>query len=203
MTGEYVPQWGYVGGQPAVVFGLITWGAKYSCCVWTRGWLSVLLCSRVRARERHCVRVPVGGLPVKGLPGALGVNIYALIASHPPSHPPLMIRIRISIRVSRLARQYHSQAPSQRFNILYFGRDEFSCQVLEKLYTATGSTFPLSRGPRTRTDASSPADVWQNLLIATQPDQMIGRKRDILSVRQSPHSPTFSPFCVFLIQARC
>ncbi|KAN0125557.1 Formyltransferase [Russula decolorans] len=70
--------------------------------------------------------------------------------------------IRIRIRVRRLARQYHNQAPSQRFNILYFGRDEFSCQVLEKLYSATG--------------------VWQNLLIATQPDQMIGRKRDILSV---------------------
>jgi hypothetical protein len=34
-------------------------------------------------------------------------------------------------------------------------------------------------------DASSPADVWQNLLIATQPDQMIGRKRDVLSVCQS------------------
>lgn len=55
--------------------------------------------------------------------------------------------IRIRIRVRRLARQYHNQAPSQRFNILYFGRDEFSCQVLEKLYTATGSTFPLSPGP--------------------------------------------------------
>jgi hypothetical protein len=36
-----------------------------------------------------------------------------------------------------------------------------------------------------RIDASSPVDVWQNLLIATQPDQMIGRKRDILSVCQS------------------
>jgi len=55
--------------------------------------------------------------------------------------------IRIRIRVSRLARQYHNQAPSQRFNILYFGRDEFSCQVLEKLYTATGSTFPHSSRP--------------------------------------------------------
>ena len=50
--------------------------------------------------------------------------------------------IRIRTQVSRLARQYHNQAPSQRFNILYFGRDEFSCQVLEKLYTATGSTIP-------------------------------------------------------------
>ncbi|KAI0000843.1 formyl transferase [Russula vinacea] len=70
-----------------------------------------------------------------------------------------MIRFRIPLR--RLARYYH-QAPPQRFDILYFGRDEFSCQVFEELYSAT--------------------DVWQNLLIATQPDQMIGRKRDVLSV---------------------
>jgi methionyl-tRNA formyltransferase len=99
--------------------------------------------------------------------------------------------IRIRIRFSRLARQFHNQAPSQRFNILYFGRDEFSCEVLEKLHSATGATFPLSSGPlpRTRIDASSPADVWQNILIATQPDQMIGRKRDILSVCQSPSLP--------------
>jgi hypothetical protein len=40
-------------------------------------------------------------------------------------------------------------------------------------------------GPRIRIDTSSPTDVWQNLLIATQPDQLIGRKRDILSIRQS------------------
>jgi methionyl-tRNA formyltransferase len=29
------------------------------------------------------------------------------------------------------------------------------------------------------------ADVWQNLIIATQPDQMIGRRRDVLSICQS------------------
>jgi hypothetical protein len=57
----------------------------------------------------------------------------------------------------------------------------------------------LSALPRTRIDASSPADVWHNLLIATQPDQLIGRKRDILSVRQSPY---LLSLCVFLIQAR-
>jgi hypothetical protein len=52
----------------------------------------------------------------------------------------MMIRFRIP--VGRLARQHHNQALSQRFNILYFGRDEFSCQVFEELYNATGSTFP-------------------------------------------------------------
>ena len=54
-----------------------------------------------------------------------------------------MIRLRIPV-VGRLARQYHHQAPPQRFDILYFGRDEFSCQVFEELYNATGSSFPLS-----------------------------------------------------------
>lgn len=54
-----------------------------------------------------------------------------------------MIRFRIPLR--RLARYYH-QAPPQRFDILYFGRDEFSCQVFEELYSATGSTFALSLG---------------------------------------------------------
>jgi hypothetical protein len=57
----------------------------------------------------------------------------------------------------------------------------------------------LSALPRTRIDASSPTDVWQKILIVTQPDQMIGRKRDILSVRQSPR---LLSLCVFLIQAR-
>ncbi|KAI0289394.1 formyl transferase [Russula brevipes] len=62
-----------------------------------------------------------------------------------------------------LSRQHHSlTSPPKRLYILYFGRDEFSCRVFKELYRAT--------------------DVWQNLLIATQPDQLIGRKRDVLSV---------------------
>jgi hypothetical protein len=55
-----------------------------------------------------------------------------------------------------------------------------------------------SRKPhQTRIDTSSPTDVWQNLLIATQPDQMIGRKRDILSIRQSPLPTLFASFFSF------
>ncbi|KAN0127396.1 Formyltransferase [Lactarius tabidus] len=69
-----------------------------------------------------------------------------------------MLNVRVRTLHRRLlARRYH-----QRFNILYFGRDEFSCRVFEKLHNAT--------------------DVWQNLTIATQPDQLIGRRRDTLSV---------------------
>ena len=51
-----------------------------------------------------------------------------------------MIRFRFRlVRVDRLARQYHDlNSRPQRFDILYFGRDEFSCQVFEKLYSAKG-----------------------------------------------------------------
>ncbi|KAH9036201.1 formyl transferase, partial [Lactarius pseudohatsudake] len=68
-----------------------------------------------------------------------------------------MLNIRVRHNWHLVARRYH-----QRFDILYFGRDEFSCRVFEKLHNAP--------------------DVWQNLIIATQPDQLIGRKRDVLSV---------------------
>jgi len=50
-----------------------------------------------------------------------------------------MIRFRFRLRVDRLARQHHDlNSRPQRFNILYFGRDEFSCQVFKKLYSAKG-----------------------------------------------------------------
>jgi hypothetical protein len=57
-----------------------------------------------------------------------------------------MIRFRYRFPVGLLARQYHHQAPPQRFDILYFGRDEFSCRVFEELYNSTGSSFLLSLG---------------------------------------------------------
>ena len=62
-----------------------------------------------------------------------------------------MIRFRFRLVVDRLARQYHDlNSRPQRFDILYFGRDEFSCQVFEKLYSAKGCyhsahTLPLPR----------------------------------------------------------
>jgi len=61
----------------------------------------------------------------------------------------------IRLRVVRLARQYHNPSlPPQRFDILYFGRDEFSCQVFDKLYTATGCGNSVVRVPTERV-------VWQ------------------------------------------
>ncbi|KZT37436.1 Formyltransferase [Sistotremastrum suecicum HHB10207 ss-3] len=41
--------------------------------------------------------------------------------------------------------------PSEKFKILFFGRDEFSCQILSTLYEAS--------------------DVWQEIHIATNPDK--------------------------------
>jgi hypothetical protein len=106
-----------------------------------------------------------------------------------------MIRFRFRFRVDRLAREYHNHnhnlsSASQRFDILYFGRDEFSCQVFEKLYSATGRVNSLvaCHAPQIAERAVWTADVWHNLLIATQPDQMVGRKRDVLSVCQSSAS---------------
>ena len=46
----------------------------------------------------------------------------------------VMLNVRVRTLHQRLlARRYH-----QKFNILYFGRDEFSCRVFEKLHNANG-----------------------------------------------------------------
>ncbi len=147
----------------------------------------MLLYSGVRARQRH--RLKVGCLKGSKVGRHWASKSLYMRPSRLYMRPS---RLTFRFRVGHLARHNHNQAPSQRFNILYFGRDEFSCQVLEELYTATGSTFFSLHPPRI--DASGLADVWQNLLIATQPDQMIGRKRDILSVRQSPHLLSIASF---------
>ncbi|KAG6897283.1 hypothetical protein C0992_002823 [Termitomyces sp. T32_za158] len=49
-----------------------------------------------------------------------------------------------------------------RFNILFMGRDEFSCLVFRELYAAR--------------------DVWDNLIIATNPDEKTGRRGSQLSI---------------------
>ncbi|TBU22191.1 Formyltransferase [Dichomitus squalens] len=51
---------------------------------------------------------------------------------------------------------------SDLFDILFFGRDEFSCLVLQQLLTAK--------------------DVWQDIQIVTQPDTKVGRRGSKLSV---------------------
>ncbi|KAF9559460.1 Formyltransferase [Agrocybe pediades] len=51
---------------------------------------------------------------------------------------------------------------SERFRVLFMGRDEFSCLVLQELYKAQ--------------------DVWKDIVITTQPDVHVGRRGSVLSI---------------------
>lgn len=57
---------------------------------------------------------------------------------------------------------YSSNAAKKPFDILFFGRDEFSCNVFKQLHDAR--------------------DVWQSISIATNPDVKTGRRGSHLSV---------------------
>lgn len=109
-------------------------------CLLSRRWLAGL-CSRARARH---------GLSGDNDVGCCGKEITNKQLQITPVHghmtsisghvstrqPSAMLNVRVRLRTFHqhlLARRYH-----QRFNILYFGRDEFSCRVFEKLYNATG-----------------------------------------------------------------
>ncbi|KAH9933745.1 formyl transferase [Fomitopsis serialis] len=60
-------------------------------------------------------------------------------------------------------RAYHNQTPvHDPLKILYLGRDEFSCLVLEELHKAQ--------------------DVWQELVVVTTPDAKVGRRGSKLTV---------------------
>ncbi|KAM6503289.1 Formyl transferase [Amanita muscaria] len=60
-------------------------------------------------------------------------------------------------------RQYtHGIASESPFKVLFMGRDEFSCLVLKELHSAQ--------------------DVWDQLVIATLPDQRVGRRGSQLSI---------------------
>ncbi|KAF5311162.1 hypothetical protein D9619_007829 [Psilocybe cf. subviscida] len=69
--------------------------------------------------------------------------------------PCLFLRLNTTRRCA-------SSDASNRFRILFMGRDEFSCRVLERLHKSD--------------------DVWQELTIATQPDVHVGRRGSVLSV---------------------
>ncbi|KAG2069183.1 Formyltransferase [Suillus decipiens] len=57
---------------------------------------------------------------------------------------------------------YSSNAAKKPFDILFFGRDEFSCNVFKQLHDAQ--------------------DVWQSISIATNPDVKTGRRGSHLSI---------------------
>ncbi|KAH9833243.1 Formyltransferase [Rhodofomes roseus] len=70
---------------------------------------------------------------------------------------------RVSVPWNGVGARTYSQAPAHDpFKILYLGRDEFSCSVLEELLKAK--------------------DVWQELAIVTTPDTRVGRRGEKLAV---------------------
>lgn len=60
------------------------------------------------------------------------------------------------------SRSLTSLPPGERFNILFFGSDEFSCSVLKQLHAAK--------------------DVWQSITLVTHPDHRTGRRGSRLSI---------------------
>ncbi len=93
-------------------------------------------------------------------------------------------------------RRINSKPPSEPFKILFFGRDEFSCAVFERLHAAQGLSTALHQcqkckcltGLICRTSCTC-ADVWQGICIATHPDERVGRRGSQLSVC-TPASPS-------------
>lgn len=67
-----------------------------------------------------------------------------------------------------------------RFKILFMGRDEFSCLVFRELYAARGKLF-LSHAQHCIAFTWVP-DVWDRIVIATNPDEKTGRRGSQLSI---------------------
>ncbi|CAL1699743.1 unnamed protein product [Somion occarium] len=74
-----------------------------------------------------------------------------------PKHSVLSLSLRCRNYSSAV-----SGTQSQAFDILFLGRDEFSCLVLEELHHAP--------------------DVWSTIQIATQPDMRVGRRGSKLAI---------------------
>jgi hypothetical protein len=75
---------------------------------------------------------------------------------------------------------------TRKFDILYMGRDEFSCGVFRELYASPGMslTIHVSRlclMPDEQANNTS-ADIWNSITIATHSDVNIGRRGSWLSV---------------------
>ncbi|EKM57977.1 uncharacterized protein PHACADRAFT_139485 [Phanerochaete carnosa HHB-10118-sp] len=77
-------------------------------------------------------------------------------------YPRICARLVLRRPLSQSASTIQAERPGRPFDILFFGRDEFSCMVLQQLYEAR--------------------DVWQEIHIATQPNMKTGRNGSVLSV---------------------
>ena len=79
-----------------------------------------------------------------------------------------------------------SSALGCQFHILFMGRDKFSCIVLEELFKARGRyvcmKIEVYKEPFFFISLIKLVDVWEEIIIATQPDMYVGRRKSVLSV---------------------
>lgn len=102
-----------------------------------------------------------------------------LLAKRPRlcSAPPLAVR------------WLSTPAPAPPYRILFFGADQFSCDVFHQLHAASKGALPVSKGRSAPAPAHSvplarPADLVQECTVVTPPDQRIGRRGKQLHRRQ-------------------
>jgi hypothetical protein len=73
-----------------------------------------------------------------------------------------------------------------QFRILFMGRDIFSCTVLEELFKARGRYVCMKVEVYKKLffylRLIKLVDVWEEIIIATQPDMYVGRRKSVLSV---------------------
>ena len=78
-----------------------------------------------------------------------------------------------------------NSALGSQFRILFMGRDKFSCTVLEELFKARGRYVCLKVEVYKELfflRLIELLDVWEEIIIATQPDMYVGRRKSVLSV---------------------
>ncbi|OJA20217.1 hypothetical protein AZE42_02135 [Rhizopogon vesiculosus] len=76
---------------------------------------------------------------------------------------------------------YSTDARKKSFHILFFGRDQFSCDVFKRLHDAQGALYIINMG-NSEVTVTGDIDVWQSISIATNPDVKTGRRGSHLSV---------------------
>ena len=88
-------------------------------------------------------------------------------------------------------RSLASLPPDERFDILFLGRDEFSCSVLKELHVAKGMAH-FTCGVARFYGGYTLKDVWQSIALVTHPDHRTGRRGNRLSICALDQSTTGS-----------
>ena len=87
----------------------------------------------------------------------------------------------VSWRWLRQYRSYSSATPDA-FKVLFFGRDEFSCLVLQQLLQSKGEHIYIYYVLGSTSNPLRTLDVWHDIQVVTQPDTRVGRRRSQLSI---------------------